>query len=194
MLRVLIVLSAWAVIVAVVAYALRLYLSRSQVRRRLWDAAADQQDEDLADPLERGVLARWLFLAGFRRREAPFVFVMATLAAIAAGLAIAYFTHRSGILAIASRAAGQMPGGLGALAQPILRIAPWLLLLLLASIPFATVRAARRRRVAQVERDLPLTLELLATLAESGVGFDGAADRSTTFIARLVDSVARSRA
>ncbi len=186
--RVLIFLLAWAVIAAVIVYTMRRYLFRSQVRRRLLEDDADgQQEDELSDPLERGILARWLYLAGFRRQGAPTIFLLATAAAIAVGLATAYFTYRSGILAAASHAAAQMPGGLGALAQPILRIAPWLLLVLLTAVPLSIVRTARRQRVAQVERDLPLTLELLATLAESGIGFDGAT-------ARILDSQPANRA
>src|SRR5207245_1301751 len=33
---------------------------------------------------------------------------------------------------------------------------------------------ARRRRVAQIEQELPLVLDLFATLAEAGLGFDAA--------------------
>ena len=36
------------------------------------------------------------------------------------------------------------------------------------------VRAARRRRVRAIDRDLPLVLELLATMAQAGLGLDSA--------------------
>ncbi|MEZ5980489.1 MAG: type II secretion system F family protein [Planctomycetota bacterium] len=39
------------------------------------------------------------------------------------------------------------------------------------------MRTRRRKRVEDVERELPIVLELLATMSESGVGFDGALDR-----------------
>jgi tight adherence protein C len=39
------------------------------------------------------------------------------------------------------------------------------------------VRRARRARVTAVEQDLPVTLELLSTLAEAGLGFDAAVAR-----------------
>jgi tight adherence protein C len=39
------------------------------------------------------------------------------------------------------------------------------------------VRAARRNRVVQVERDLPLVLDLFSTLAEAGLSFDAALAR-----------------
>ena len=48
---------------------------------------------------------------------------------------------------------------------------------ILAAIPTLVVRAARRRRVREVEDDLPIVLELLATLAKAGLGLDSAIDR-----------------
>jgi tight adherence protein C len=47
-------------------------------------------------------------------------------------------------------------------------------LLLTSAFPPLAVYQARRRRMESVEQDLPLTLELLATLSEAGLGFDGA--------------------
>jgi pilus assembly protein TadC len=43
------------------------------------------------------------------------------------------------------------------------------------------VRRARRQRVTEIEQDLPLFLELLATLGEAGLGFDAA-------LARILDA------
>src|SRR5262249_42713750 len=54
---------------------------------------------------------------------------------------------------------------------------PWIVLATMTLLPTLRVRDARRRRVAQVEQDLPLTLELLATLAEAGIAFDAALER-----------------
>jgi tight adherence protein C len=81
------------------------------------------------------------------------------------------------LLAEADRAIEQVPGGIANLIHPIVLIAPYLATLFVAFVPLAFVRRARRSRVAQVERDLPVTLELLATLAEAGLGFDAALDR-----------------
>ena len=129
------------------------------------------------EAMEQGWLPRWLFLAGFRRPAATTNFLLATAAAIGAGLTVVLVVRHSGILKAAARAAADIPGGMGSLAQPVLQVAPWLVMGMLAMLPMAVVRAARRHRVAQVERDLPITLELLATLAESGIGFDAAVGR-----------------
>jgi tight adherence protein C len=47
----------------------------------------------------------------------------------------------------------------------------------IALVPYLVVRATRRRRVEDIERDLPLVLELFATLAGAGLAFDAALNR-----------------
>ena len=49
------------------------------------------------------------------------------------------------------------------------------------SLPIGVVQRRRRKRVEQVEQDLPLALELLATLSEAGLSFDSA-------LARIIES------
>jgi len=49
--------------------------------------------------------------------------------------------------------------------------------LILTLLPWLVVRRARRQRVENVEQDLPISLELLSTLSEAGLGFDSALSR-----------------
>lgn len=167
--------------VCLLIWGIRSYMQRAEMLRRLWPEEMDEDLDAAADPLEQRGLARWLYVAGFRRPNAALNFTMIMVAVLAGGLVLAQALRHSGLLLQAERAAGNLPGGLGNLALPILRIAPWLVLALLVMLPIYVVRAVRRRRVTQVEQDLPLTLDLLATLAESGLGFDSA-------IARILDS------
>jgi tight adherence protein C len=67
--------------------------------------------------------------------------------------------------------------GIGELASVIVSLTPWILFVIIAMSPTLIVRAARRKRVAEIEQDLPLFLELLATLAEAGLGFDAGISR-----------------
>ena len=95
--------------------------------------------------------------------------------AVGLGMLICFAIRRSKLVALAMASAAEMPGGMVWPAD-------------LENCPLATVGDAGRRavldrailpvrrRVAQVERDLPITLELL-TLAESGIGFDAAVGR-----------------
>ena len=56
----------------------------------------------------------------------------------------------------------------------ILGVGHWILLVLLTLVPTLVVRAVRDMRVKAIEQDLPLVLELFATMAEAGLGFDAA--------------------
>ena len=75
---------------------------------------------------------------------------------------------------------------MGDFALPIVYLAPWTVLWILVLLPWTLVRRARRQRVEKVERDLPISLELLATLSEAGLGFDAA-------LSRVLDSVLQDR-
>lgn len=182
------VILAWAVVAIILTYATDRYLAHMRVRRRLWqEDPSDSETDEPVEAFDQGWLDRWLFLAGFRRPTAKTNFLLATAGVLAVGLAVALLVRKSGIIALALAQAQEMPGGTGSLAQPVLQVAPWLVMAMLAVLPVSLVRAARRSRVAQVERDLPITLELLATLAESGIGFDAA-------MGRILDSQPSDRA
>lgn len=148
-------------------------------RRRAW--AEDEAMSDAAGEIEdlegHGWLRRWLYLAGFRSQGAPAMFLAATLVGLVAGLALALSITGSGVVSEAVQAAGEIPGGVGDLARPLLYGAPWIFMTVLALAPFAIVSSARTRRVTEIEQDMPVTLEMLATMSESGLSFDGALNK-----------------
>jgi len=74
-------------------------------------------------------------------------------------------------------AAGSVPSAVGEMATPILKIAPWLVIAMLLFMPWSYVNSRRKQRVREVEQDMPVTLELLATMSESGLAFDSALER-----------------
>ncbi len=144
--------------------------TRLRARSRLFELDADDLDETL-DAEEGSRLALWLVRAGYRRRDASVLFVLACVASASLGVAIAFVSLRVSWLP---------PGAAGLLGLPIvgsamglfLGFAPWLASAAAAALPVLRVRARRRQRVEEIERDLPLALELLATLAQAGFGFD----------------------
>lgn len=133
-----------------------------------------------------GRLARWLFLAGFRARSAPIIFVSMSAAGVGLGVLGALAVERLGIVDLMVQGLLYIPGGLGEGLSAIVRLAPWIVLVNVALAPTLVVRAARRRRVREVEEDLPLLLELLASLAEGGLGFDAA-------LAKVLQAQSRDR-
>jgi tight adherence protein C len=125
-----------------------------------------------ADPTGR--LARWLYLAGFRMPSAPIVFIGVTACSFDIGVLGAVAASRMGLVGLMVQGFHFIPGGLGEGLAGIAGAAPWIILINIAFAPFAVVRTARRRRVREAEEDLPLMLELLASLAEGGLSFDAA--------------------
>jgi tight adherence protein C len=148
-------------------------------RRRAWaeDEAIADAAEEIEDLENQTWLRRWLYLAGFRSVTAPAMFVAATAIGTVAGLALALTINRLGIVDDTVRAAGDIPGGVGDLVRPVLYGAPWIFMAVLALAPFALVSSARTRRMMEVEQDMPVTLEMLATMSESGLSFDGALNK-----------------
>lgn len=121
-----------------------------------------------------GPLARWLYLANYRGPAASIVFIGVTAACIGVGTLAALAASYAGMVDLLTQGFIFIPGGLGDALAGIAGAAPWILMAIIASAPLLVVRAARRRRVQQAEEDLPLLLELLASLAEGGLGFDAA--------------------
>ncbi len=130
----------------------------------------------LPDPADspRSWLGVWLFLAGFRSQVAPAVFVLSTLFCIAVGLGAASLFVVSGVQSLMEQSVVLVPGGVGETFLPIVWVAPWIVAILLICLPLSIVRSARRKRVAMIEQDLPLAMELMATLSEAGLSFDSA--------------------
>jgi len=170
----------WLLGLLVVVLLLRHFLAQHLVQRRLFESSPEISQAVLSAGSRSGSLARWMSLAGYRRAGAVPGFFALTVLSLAVGASIGYASWVLGVLAAADRAISVIPGGISDLMRPVLYMMPWLLTAAFAGIPLLIVRRARRRRVAQVERDLPVTLELLATLAEAGLGFDAALDRILT--------------
>jgi tight adherence protein C len=175
---------------AILIYAAYLMLRRLGVGRRsserLFTQPSEREEPVGGDGMMAGLLRRWLFLAGYRQPAAPAAFVAATIVAIAFALAAVYIVRQTGLLDDLLRNIALLPPGVGDLFLPLAYLAPWMVFLMLATVPWLAVRRSRRDRVERVEQDLPLSLELLATLSEAGLGFDGA-------LARVLNSVREDR-
>lgn len=163
---------------AALGVAIRAWLMQSRVQSRLWEQSEASAPLPTTSPVARqNWLARWLALAGFRSPLAMPCFLLATLAGIMVGGIVVLLCYVFGIVDLMVQLLSFVPGGVGEVFLPFAYGSPWMVLVLLATLPALYVRAARRKRVTAVEQDLPLTLDLLATLSEAGLGFDAALDR-----------------
>ena len=165
-------------VVIVIAILLLRLRAGEQVRSRLTYSEEEQEAlaEVLTDPAT-GWLSGWLYLAGFRASRAATTFCLATFGLLAAGGIGIYRLHDSGVTDQLAALLAAIPGGVGNVMIPFAMASPWLILATVTAIPALFVRAMRRRRVASVDEDLPLVLDLLNTLAQAGIGFDAAIDR-----------------
>jgi tight adherence protein C len=166
-----------AVIVAVAVLLLTYTAARSwRVRQRAL-ARLYEDEPRAAEILEPSIperwLTHWLSLAGFRRPAATALFVTMTAVCIGIGLALGQF-YRVTLLGSLVAMVSSVPGGAGDLFAAILGAGHWILLVVVGLVPMVVVRTARRARVRAIEQDLPLVLELFATITEAGLAFDAA--------------------
>ena len=174
-----------AVITGALAYrALVAWRVRQRALRRLY--AEDDEGGVIGLEGTRDTrLSRWLARAGYRDADASSVFIWITVAFIVGGAAIAQAYRLLFAQSLLDMVASA-PGGAGDVLVFVLQAGPLILFGLCAVVPTLYVRAVRRARVRAIEEDLPLALELLATMAEAGLGFDAA-------LARIVKSQASDR-
>jgi pilus assembly protein TadC len=164
------------IVIALVAVLAYISVMNWSIRRgallRLY-AWADSAPASGPDAARDSALGRWLARAGYRQPNGQTVFIAATVGCLLVGLAVSQF-YRLVLLRPFLNAIANVPGSAGDLLALVLIAGPWILLMLSGFVPTLVVRAARRRRVRAIEQDLPLALELFATMAEAGLGFDAA--------------------
>jgi tight adherence protein C len=171
------ILIVWLALGASGLALLRMLLIRSRVQERLRASGPVEIDFAPAAEESRNWYAWWLYRAGFRTPRAPLVFgLVGILFAFIAATGI-WMVYNSGLVQTTSRLLAGMPGGVGEVFLPLAWSAPWIGGLCIVAIPAMLVRSRRRARVTAIEQDLPVTLDLLSTLTESGLGFDAALDR-----------------
>lgn len=168
-------IALWIGIAGVAGWTWTLAVRRRRTLRRLDLSAASAAR--VADDGVRSPLGWWLFRAGFRSPAAVPTFAALTVLSTVSGVGVAVAAHAAGLVDLAAGILTSVPGHVGEILLPFAWASPWLAAATLAVLPAAAVRARRRRRVTEVEQDLPVVLDLLAALAEAGFGFDAALDR-----------------
>jgi tight adherence protein C len=169
-----------ALVILTAAASVRLFAAAS-VRKRSAQLVDALVVPDVAagtvDEARNERLAGWLERAGFRHPSSTLIYFGATAGMTALGLACAFLLNQLGAIDAMVQSLSSIPGGVGDVLAMVAVGAPYIILVILAMAPTLVVRAARRKRVEAIEQDLAPTLELLATLAEAGLGFDSAIAR-----------------
>ncbi len=153
-------------------------MARQKTQARLADRRSADRNVSVSRLVsEMGFLQRWLYLAGYRSANAPSIFLLSTLGSATVGVLVVATLFLSGLQQALQAGVEVIPGGVGQMFLPLAMILPWFVGLVFALAPLLVVRRARQQRVEMIEQDLPLALELLATLSEAGLAFDGALSR-----------------
>lgn len=159
---------------------------RGAVEDRLFETEETPRNATSSQREPQSWLSRWLFLAGYRQPRAATTFLALTVVLGLVGAGLVWLFYFLGTVDLALNLLYLIPGGVGEIFVPLVYLAAWMPLLLLLGFPALVVRSVRRKRVMMVEQDLPLTLDLLATLAEAGLGLDAG-------IQKVVDSQPKDR-
>jgi tight adherence protein C len=164
---------SWLLAMAVAYWIATRWHRLTSVRRRVLDSGDVIMEEEV--PEESGDrLTRWLALAGYRAPGSSGAFLLACLMCATFGAALAFATSHFGLFEMLQERAENMPVAVGELSGPLFSAGPWLVFLTIMLMPWLVVRRRRRERVLAIEQDLPIVLDLFATLSESGLGFDAA--------------------
>lgn len=170
-----VLLTGLVVLIAAFAW---IWLRSWEIRRSAL-ARLDEMDDlraGIRPESRENALSRWLARAGYRKSNAQTIFIGATVGAFVLGVVCGQ-VYRLVLLRPLAAAVSNVPGTASDLLALVLGAGPWILLLISGFVPTLVVRAARRARVKAIEQDLPLALELFATMAEAGLGFDAALTR-----------------
>ena len=174
MINLLIFIVFLAVLVFIAVLIGRFAIARERTLSRWNDDRTDSVTLAIESSSPRGWLSAWLYLAGYRSPFAVPIFVFATVAFGLLGFGAALLFVLSGVQRLMERTVVLVPGGVGETFLPVVWVAPWIIAILLVCLPLTIVRSARRNRIQLMEQDLPLAMELMATLSEAGLGFDSA--------------------
>ena len=139
--------SHWVGVLMVVFVLSFLFLSwlirQRSAERILETLRADPSVLDIGRNRSESGLRRWLFLAGFRQRSAPAMFVAGTIAGFALGMGAAYMMNVLKIVDLMVVPLRSIPGGIGEAFTTVAYAGPWIVLSLLASLPLVIVRVRR---------------------------------------------------
>lgn len=182
--------TAWLV-TCLAVFVATLLASRFWLRQQLWRRLAETEEQEAEEEGEEALLRRlaieplanrswlavWLYRAGFRGPLAVPFFLTTTAVAVAFAVLMLWVVIGQGWIDLAREALLSIPAGVGNVMVPFALAAPWLVAVVIGLIPTLIVRSIRRQRVAAIEVDLPLFLDLLNALSQAGIGFDAALAR-----------------
>lgn len=178
--KTLIIVALWMAAMGALYYVLTTRAEARLARERMMAREADYTVSRKPDP-PGSFLTEWLIRAGFRAPGSATAFVIAMVLSTLLGAGLGLGLALTGVLEPLQEMAAEVSAGAGGIVKTIIALTPWAVFIGLALAPWLYVRGKRRDRIEAIERELPVVLELLATLSESGLGFDAS-------FAKILDS------
>jgi pilus assembly protein TadC len=129
-------------------------------------------NERVLSNIDKSKWIRFLWEAGYRTSFTRFIFLISTVICAIFGIVLTSFFNQAGTFNLLNELINDIPGGMGDIFLPLAWLVPFVLILGVTSIPVVIANRARYNRRQSIEKDLPLTLELLAVLCEAGLSFD----------------------
>lgn len=169
-----IVLAAWVLGALAVLVVARRVLTQQRSWQRMFGDKGSGVSPTALDEEHQGFLTRWLSRAGYRTPEAATVFVSLTVLSSCLGALVVFTFYAMSGFAQGLELVHALPGAFAAVVAPVVYAGPWFVLATFCALPWTAVSRARRLRVERIEEDLPVVLEMLATLSQAGLGFDAA--------------------
>ncbi|MGF1572230.1 MAG: type II secretion system F family protein [Sumerlaeia bacterium] len=176
MLSIFLVFACWLIAIIAVLMIIRHVSIIRRGNDRIQASAKVYTKEEVLDYKEDEFngLRGWLYRAGYRANQASTIFFLVMLASICVGAFAAFGFINFGFQNYFTQQLNDMPGGAGDVFRVPFLIIPYLLFFGIALLPVYIVVQQRKIYSARIQQGMPIILELLATLSESGLTFDGA--------------------
>lgn len=172
------IFACWAIAIIAVLMIVRHITIIKRSKNRIEASAQVYSREEVLEYKEDEFngLRGWLYRAGYRSNQASVIFLFVMLAAICVGAFLAFGFMSFGFRDYFMLQLAGMPGGAGDVFRVPILILPYILFFGVALLPVYIIIQQRRIYADQIQQGMPIILELLATLSESGLTLDGAID------------------
>ncbi len=168
------ILLIWVFAAGVMVIVLPQSFTYLRLRERLFKEPVDPKERPDLWNLFYPRLRKWIRGAGIESEAIVPIYLASCVFSVIAAFIVSYLMGTSTLSQQAIRSLNNLPGTLGEIFVPIVFVAPYIVFVIIASIPWLMIRMLRRKRTEAIEQDLPIFLEFLVTLSEAGLGFDEA--------------------
>lgn len=178
MIPIFLIFACWAIAIIAVMMIIRHVSIIRRGNERIEAASQLYSKEELLEYSEEEFkgLKGWLYRAGYRSGQASMIFFLVMLASISIGAFLAFGYLNFGFKDYYNAQISGLPGGAGDVFRVPVLLIPFILFFGVALLPIYVIVQQRKIFADRIQQGMPIILELLATLSESGLTLDGSID------------------